>query len=200
MFSHSTRNPTWVLVVEPVIRFLRHTLPMLVAKSRIEVRDVCDDLELISVRADTMYSGMGGGRVAGEGSVAGVEASDVWGCVAWGVGRATGPAGTSKVGGGERVRCGRELWVGDGCLVGEGEDRTGVSLRLLLKEEDLRGRRPLEEEWGWREEERYGDREGWRGFGRDWLEGRKLMVATLYLFFLESKVWVNETLACNRGG
>ena len=82
MFSHSTRTPTWVLVVEPVIRFLRHTLPMLVAKSRIEVRDVCDDLELISVRGDSMYSGMGGGRVAGEGSVARVEASDVWGCVA----------------------------------------------------------------------------------------------------------------------
>ena len=77
---------------------------MLVAKSRIEVRDVCDDLELISVRTGTMYSGMGGGRVAGEGRAAGMEASDVWGCVAWGVGRATGPAGTSKVGGGEQAR------------------------------------------------------------------------------------------------
>ena len=69
-------------MVEPVIRFLMHTLPMLVAKSRIEDRDVCNDLELISVRGDSMSSGMGGGRVAGEGSVARVEASDVWGCEA----------------------------------------------------------------------------------------------------------------------
>ena len=119
-------------MVEPVIRFLKHNLPMLVAKSRIEDRDVCDDLELISVRGDSMNSGMGGGRVAGEGSVARVEASDVWGCVAWDVGGATGPAGTSKVGGAGVAERGGEMWVGDGCLVGEGEDRTGVSLRLLL--------------------------------------------------------------------
>ena len=104
MFSHSTRNPTWVLVVEPVSKFLRHTLPMLVAKSRIEVRDVCENLELISERSDTMVNGMGGGWVAGGGRAAGMEASDVWGYVAWGVGRATGPAGTSKVGGGEQAR------------------------------------------------------------------------------------------------
>ena len=147
-----------------------------------------------------MASGMGGGWVAGEGEAAVMEESIVWGCVAWSVGRATGPVGTSMVDGGERVRRGGESWVGDGCLVGEGEDRTGVSLRLLLKEEDLRGRRPLEEEWGWREEERYGDREGWRGIGRGLLEGRKLMASTLYLFCLESKIWVNETLACNCGG
>ena len=93
-----------------------------------------------------------------------------------------------------------ESCTGDGCRVGEGEERTGVSLRLLLKEECLRGRRALGEERGWREEARYGDREGWRGFGRDWLEGRKLMGATLYLSFLEPNVWVNDTLACNRGG
>ena len=90
--------------------------------------------------------------------------------------------------------------MGEICLVGKVEDRTGVSRRFLLKEADLRGRRSLVAAWSWREEERYGDREGWRGFGRDWLEGRKLMVATLYLSFLESKVWVNDTLACKRGG
>ena len=50
--------------------------------------------------------------------------------------------------------------MGEICLVGEGEDRTGVSRRFLLKEADLRGRRPLEVAWDWREEERYGDREG----------------------------------------
>ena len=90
--------------------------------------------------------------------------------------------------------------MGEICLVGEGEDRTGVSRRFLLKGADFRGRRPLVVAWDWREEERYGDREGWRGFGRDWLGGRKLMVATLYLSFLESKVWVNDTLDCKRGG
>ena len=56
--------------------------------------------------------------------------------------------------------------MGEICLVGEGEDRTGVSRRFLLREADLRGRRPWEVAWVWREEERYGDREGWRGFGR----------------------------------
>ena len=200
MSSHNEHNATWGLVVEQVSKFLRHTLPMLVAKSRMEARDVCEDLELISVGSVTTASGMGGGRVAGEGEAAVMEESIVWGCVAWSVGRATGPVGTSMVDGGERVRRGGESWVGDDCLVGEGEERTGVSRRLFLKEEDLRGRRPLELEGGWREEERYGDREGWRGFGRDWLEGRKLMVATLYLSCLESKIWVNETLACSRGG
>ena len=105
---------------------------MLVAKTRKEDRVVCDDLELISVRGDSMYSGMGGGSVAGEGSVARLEASDVWGCEAWDVGGATGPAGTSKVGGAGVAGRGGEMWVGDGCLAGEGEDRTGVSLRLLL--------------------------------------------------------------------
>ena len=97
--------------------------------------------------------------VSVDGRAAGVEASNVWRCEAWGVGRASGPAETSKVGGEGQARWRGELWMGDGCLVGEGEDRTGVSLRLLLKEEDLRGRRPLELEGGWREEGRYGDRE-----------------------------------------
>ena len=77
---------------------------MLVAKSRIEVRDVCEDLDLISVRSDTMVSGMGGGWVAGEGRAAGMEASIEWGYAAWGVGIATGPAGTPKVSGGEQAR------------------------------------------------------------------------------------------------
>ena len=160
MSSHNKRNTTWELVVEQVSKFLRHTLPMLVAKSRIEAREVCEDLELISVRSDTMVSGMGGGWVAGERGAADMEASIVWGYVAWSVGRATGPGGTSKLVGEERVRRGGELWVGEICIVSEGEDRTGVSRRFLLKEADLRGRRPLEVAWDWREEERYGDREG----------------------------------------
>ena len=104
MSSHNEHNATWGLVVEQVSKFLRHTLPMLVAKSRMEAREVCEDLELISVRSDTMVSGIGGGWVAGGGRAAGMEASEVWGYVAWGVGRATGPAGTSKVGGGEQAR------------------------------------------------------------------------------------------------
>ena len=73
---------------------------------------------------------------------------------------------TSRVIGEAQVRRGGELCVGEICLVGEEEDRTGVSRRFLLREADLRGRRPWEVAWVWREEERYGDREGWRGFGR----------------------------------
>ena len=66
---------------------------------------------------------------------------------------------TSRVIGEARVRREGELCVGEICLVGEGEDRTGVSRRFLLREADLRGRRPWEVAWVWREEERYGDRE-----------------------------------------
>ena len=59
-----------------------------------------------------------------------------------------------------------ESCTGNGCLVGEGEERAGVSLRLLLTDECLRGRRALGEKRGRREEARCGDREGWRGRGR----------------------------------
>ena len=52
-----------------------------------------------------------------------------------------------------------------GCLGGEGEVGTGVSLRLFTVE-CLRDRRTLGEERGRREGERFGDREGWRGRGR----------------------------------
>ena len=97
MSSHNKHNATWGLVVEQVSKFLRHTLPMLVAKSRMEARDVCEDLQLISVRSVTMASGMGGGWVEGEGEAPVMEESIVWGCVAWSVGRATGPVGTSMV-------------------------------------------------------------------------------------------------------
>ena len=78
MFSHSTRNSTWELVVEPVVRFLRHTLPMLMAKSRMEERVICDDLELMSVGAGKMLSGMEGWRVSGGGRGAGGGTSAVW--------------------------------------------------------------------------------------------------------------------------
>ena len=110
MSSHNKRNTTWELVVEQVSKFLRHTLPMLVAKSRMEARKVCEDLDLISVRDVTMASGgMGGGWVAGGGGTDVVGASIVWGLVAWGVGRATVSEGASTVVGEERVRRGGEL-------------------------------------------------------------------------------------------
>ena len=56
--------------------------------------------------------------------------------------------------------------TGSGCLEGEGEGGTGISLRLLLTDGCLRDRRTLGEERGRREGERCGDREGWRGRGR----------------------------------
>ena len=78
MSSHNKRNTTWELVVEQVSKFLKHTLPMLVAKSRMEARKVCEDLELISVIIATMASeGMGGGWVAGGSGTDVVEASIV---------------------------------------------------------------------------------------------------------------------------
>ena len=130
-------------------------------------RTTCEDLELMSSWDATISSGgIGGGWDArGRGAVV-VGASSIWGLVVWDVEGAAVAEGTSRVIGEARVRRGGELCVGEICLVGEGEDRTGVSRRFLLREADLRGRRPWEVAWVWREEERYGDREGWRGFGR----------------------------------
>ena len=81
-----------------------------------------------------------------------------------------------------------------GCLGGDGEVVAGESLRLFT-DECLRWRRPLGEARGRREGERCGDREDWRIRGRSWLDGRKLMVSTLNLPFLESQHLVNVTLA-----
>ena len=126
-----------------------------------EARKVYEVLELMSLWDATITNGgMGGGWDAEGRGTDVVGASIVWGLVVWGVGRSTVSEGASKVVGEGRVRRGGELCVGEICLVGEGEDRTGVSRRFLLKEEDLRGRRPLEVSWDWRGEERYGDREG----------------------------------------
>ena len=81
MFSHSTHGSTWELVAEPEIRFLRHTLPMSMAKRRMEERVTCDDLELISVGAGTMLGGMEGWMVSGGERGAGGGTSAVWWCV-----------------------------------------------------------------------------------------------------------------------
>ena len=78
MFSHSTRNSTWELVVEPVVRFLMHTLPMLMAKSRMEERVICDALELMSVGTGTILGGMVGWRDSGGGRGAEGRTSAVW--------------------------------------------------------------------------------------------------------------------------
>ena len=43
MFTHNTRRSTWELVPEPDVRFLRHTLPMSVAKRLMAERSFCDD-------------------------------------------------------------------------------------------------------------------------------------------------------------
>ena len=86
--------------------------------------------------------------------------------VVGGVGGPTVSQDASKVIGVALVWRGGELCRVEFCLVGKGEARGGVRRRFLLREAGLRGRRPWEVVWLWREGEREGDREGWRGLGR----------------------------------
>ena len=140
---------------------------MAVARSRMDERTSCGALELMSLWGPPICSGGIGGDWATEGNGITVAlAASTWGLVVGGVGGSTVTQGASRVIGVALVWRGGELCRGEFCIVGEGEARGGIRRRFLLREASLRGRRPWEVVWLWREGEREGDREGWRGLGR----------------------------------
>ena len=118
-------------------------------------RTSCEALDLMSLWEATICSGgiSGGWATEGSGTIVALAAS-TWGLVVWGVGGSTVPQGASRVIGVALVWRDGELCRGEFCLVGEGEARGGVRRRFLLREADLRGRRPWEVAWLWRDGER----------------------------------------------
>ena len=98
MSSQTNRSITWELLEEQVNKFLGHTLAMKEARSRMDERTTCEDLELMSSCDATISSGgIGGGWDAGGRGAVVVVASIIWGLVVWDVGGAAVSQGTSRV-------------------------------------------------------------------------------------------------------